>query len=176
MEQGLVIIYTGEGKGKTTAALGAAFRAQGYFWKVLMLQFGKEEAWRSGEREAQKLTPNFIIKALGAGFYKILGDQKPKQVHRERAHLALEEALKAVRDSQYDLVILDELIGTLAQGFLGRKDIEGLLAEKRPELHLIMTGRYVPNWLIEKADLVTEMKEIKHPFQKGKLAVKGIDF
>ncbi len=176
MEHGLVVIYTGEGKGKTTAALGMAFRAAGYGWKVLMLQFGKEEAWKSGEREAQKMMPNLTIKALGAGFYKILGDKKPEAVHRSTAQRAFREALRAVQVPFYQLVILDELIGTLIQGFITKEEVEGLLNKKRPELHLVLTGRFAPDWLINKSDLVTEMREVKHPFAKGKLAVKGIDF
>lgn len=177
MTKGLVILYTGEGKGKTTASLGLALRALGYGWKVIVLQFGKEEAWPSGEREAARtLTPNLTIKALGSGFYKILGDTKPKVVHKQSARLAFEEALQVVQDTAYHLVILDEIIGALAQGFLTKEDIETLFARKHPELHLVLTGHHAPRWLIVHVDLATQMRKLKHPFDKGKLAVKGIDF
>lgn len=176
MAKGLVILYTGEGKGKTTASLGLALRALGYGWKVIVLQFGKEEAWPSGERESAKQLPDLTIKALGSGFYRILGDRKPKEMHQKSAREAFTQSLIAVQDPTYHLVILDEIVGALSQGFLTREDVEVLLQKKRKNLHLVLTGHHAPRWLIEKVDLATQMRRLKHPFDKGMLAVKGIDF
>lgn len=176
MAQGLIILYTGEGKGKTTAALGLALRALGYGWKVIVLQFGKEEAWPSGERKTAKQLANLTIKTLGSGFYRILGDRKPKEMHQKSAREAFVQSLAVVQDPAYSVVILDEIVGALSQRFLTKEDIEVLLQKKRKELYLVLTGHHAPRWLIEKVDLATQMRKLKHPFDKGMLAVKGIDF
>ncbi|OGG18489.1 hypothetical protein A2721_01735 [Candidatus Gottesmanbacteria bacterium RIFCSPHIGHO2_01_FULL_47_48] len=175
----MLIIYTGTGKGKTTAAFGLALRASGYGQKVCILQFVKEESWPEGARVAiRKHLKNITIKALGSGFVGIMGDQKPLEEHQQSAAIALKEAEKAIRSKKYNLIILDELLGSLHGGLLNDSDVQNLLltANRYPLTALVLTGRHAPQWLIDKADLVTEMKEVKHPFQKGLQAKKGIDF
>jgi cob(I)alamin adenosyltransferase len=175
----MLIIYTGNGKGKTTAALGLALRAVGYNKKICILQFVKEESWPEGARKAIRTTDlkkNITIKALGSGFVGILGDTKPKEVHQNNATKAIQIALEAITSGGYDIVILDELLGALHGQLISKKDVEEVLTAGSKVSDLVLTGRNAPQWLIKQADLVTEMKEIKHPFQKGIQAKKGIDF
>ncbi|GAB4331817.1 MAG: cob(I)yrinic acid a,c-diamide adenosyltransferase [Calditrichia bacterium] len=173
--QGLVIVYTGNGKGKTTAALGMALRAVGYDWKILMVQFIKGD-WVYGELESyQKLAPNFELYRMGKGFVRILGDKKPIEDHVKAA----EEALAFVKENlnkQYDLIILDEINVALREQLVKIENVLELVKDKPKHLHLVFTGRNAPEELIEAADLVTEMKEIKHPYQKGILAQPGVDY
>lgn len=176
----MLIIYTGNGKGKTTAALGLALRAVGYNKKICILQFVKEESWPEGARKAIRTTDlkkNITIKALGSGFVGILGDTKPKEVHQMNATRAIEIALEAVDSGRYGIVILDELLGALHGKLVSQKDIKKILnSYANSKIDLVLTGRNAPKWLINEADLVTEMKEVKHPFQKGIQAKKAIDF
>lgn len=175
----MLIIYTGNGKGKTTASFGLALRASGYGKKVLILQFVKEESWPEGARVAiRKHLPNIKIKALGSGFVGILGDKKPITEHKKSAQKAVQQALKAIESQKYDVIILDELLGTLHGKLITKTDVQKILATSNKQLttDLVLTGRNAPAWLIKKADLVTEMVEVKHPFQKGIQAKKGIDF
>lgn len=173
--QGLVMVYTGNGKGKTTAALGMALRAVGYDWKILMVQFIKGD-WVYGELESyQKLAPNFELYRMGKGFVRILGDKKPIEDHVKAA----EEALAFVKENlnkQYDLIILDEINVALREQLVKIEDVLELVKDKPKHLHLVFTGRNAPEELIEAADLVTEMREIKHPYQKGILAQPGVDY
>lgn len=179
--KGLIIVYTGNGKGKTSAALGAAMRSLGHGWKVLMIQFFKGD-WPVvyGELEmAQRLYPQFEVLQLGKGFVKIMGDKKPFEEHVEAAQAALTLTRERMLSGQYDLIILDEI--NYALGYMDFKliDLEGvleLLKEKPPHVHLILTGRNALPEIIERADLVTEMKEVKHPMKRGIPAQQGIDF
>ena len=173
---GLVIVYTGDGKGKTTAALGMAFRAIGRGWRVLMVQFGKG-SWHYAELDtAIRLAPDLEIVPMGKGFYKILDDHFSEQEHRAAAQEALAFSRDKMLSGEYDLLILDEVNGTVSSGLLGVQDVLKLLDEKPKDLSLVLTGRNAAPELIERADLVTEMREIKHPYQKGILAQKGIDY
>jgi len=173
---GLIIVYTGEGKGKTTAALGMALRAVGRGWYVLMIQFGKG-SWHYAELESsQRLKPEFEIVPMGLGFYKILDDAHSETEHRRAANDALAFASEQMLSGKYDMLILDEINGMLASGLLALADVMALLDAKPDGLTLVLTGRYAPPELMERADLVTEMREIKHPYQKGILAQKGIDY
>jgi cob(I)alamin adenosyltransferase len=175
-EHGLLIVYTGEGKGKTTAALGMALRAVGRGWHVLMIQFGKG-AWHYAELDSSKrLAPEFEIVPMGLGFYKILDDAHSEQEHRAAAQHALALAHEKMASGEYDMLILDEINGSLAAGLIALDDVLRLVDTKPPDLTLVLTGRYAPQELIDRADLVTEMREIKHPYQKGILAQKGIDY
>ena len=179
--KGLVIVYTGDGKGKTSAALGAAMRALGHGWRVLVIQFFKGD-WPVvyGELElAKRLHPQFEVLQLGRGFVKIMGDKKPFGEHVEAAKAALELTRERMLSGKYDVIILDEV--NYALGYLDFKlieldDVLQLLKEKPPEMHIILTGRNAHPKVIEAADLVTEMKEIKHPMKKGVPAQQGIDF
>lgn len=178
---GLIIVYTGDGKGKTSAALGAAMRALGHGWKVLVIQFFKGD-WPVvyGELElAKRLYPQFEVLQLGRGFVKIMGDKKPFDEHVEAAHAALQLTKERMESGQYDLVILDEVnyaLGYLDFKLIELKDVLELLRNKPPQMHMILTGRNAHPQVIEMADLVTEMKEIKHPMKKGIPAQQGIDY
>lgn len=174
--QGLVIVYTGDGKGKTTAALGTILRAIGYNWKVLVIQFIKG-SWTYGEMKGLKrLEPDVELKILGQGFVGIIDDKKPIEEHLAAAEGALKTALEDVQAGKHDLIILDEINVALSLGLIEMPQVRELLAKKPKQMHLILTGRGAPPELIELADLVTEMREIKHPYQKGILAQKGVDF
>lgn len=178
---GLTIVYTGDGKGKTSAALGAAMRALGHGWKVLVIQFFKGD-WPVvyGELElAKRLTPQFEVLQLGRGFVKIMGDKKPFEEHVEAAQAALQLTRERLLSGHYDLVILDEVIyalGYLDFKLIELKDVLQLMKEKPPQTHLILTGRNAPVELVEAADLVTEMREVKHPMKRGIPAQQGVDF
>ena len=183
--KGLVIVYTGDGKGKTSAALGAAMRALGHGWKVLIIQFFKGD-WPVvyGELElAKKLHPQFEVLQLGKGFVKIMGDKKPLKEHQAAAANALKTAEKKILSGKYDLVVLDEVLCALDSAgvkLISAKDLIALLKKTPRGTSVILTGR-LGNIVLKKqvfaqADLVTEMKEIKHPFQKGITAKKGIDY
>ena len=179
--KGLTIVYTGDGKGKTSAALGAAMRALGHGWRVLIIQFFKGD-WPVvyGEVElAKKLYPQFEVLQLGRGFVKIMGDKKPFEEHVEAAKAALTLTRERMLSGKYDLIILDEVIYAL--GYLDFKlidlaDVLQIIREKPLQTHLILTGRNAPPEIIEAADLVTEMREIKHPMKKGIPAQQGIDY
>jgi cob(I)alamin adenosyltransferase len=155
--KGLIIVYTGNGKGKTTAALGMVVRAIGYNWRVLMIQFIKGD-WIYGELEGyKKLAPNFELKRMGKGFVRIMGDKRPIEDHIEAAKTALRYASDQM-GKDYDILILDEVNVAIREGLLTVQDVLDVLK------------------LIEMADLVTEMTEIKHPYQKGILAQPGVDY
>lgn len=174
-EKGLVIIYTGEGKGKTTAALGLVLRSSGYNKKCLIIQFGK--TWFTGELKGiKKLAPNVKIIQGGKGFVGILGDQKQKAEHQKAAKETLDLLYKEVTSGKWDIVVADEIIGSTVGGLLELNEVVTLVTDKPYTLDLILTGRHAPQELIDLADLVTEMKEIKHPYQKGIIAKKGVDF
>lgn len=176
IRNGLTVVYTGDGKGKTTAALGTVIRAVGYGLRVFMLQFVKG-SWHYGELDGAKLlAPYLTIEPMGKGFYKILDDKLPEAEHREAARLAANRALTLLHSGEYDLVILDEINVAVMTGLLPVQKVLEIIDAKPANVHLILTGRGAPPEVIDRADLVTEMKEIKHPFQKGKLAQKGIDF
>lgn len=174
--QGLLVVYTGDGKGKTTAALGMCVRAVGYDWKIMVIQFVKG-SWKYGELKGiKKLAPLVDLVTVGEGFVGIVDDNKEFTVHQAAAKKGLEDAAKVVQSGDYKLVILDELNVALSLGLIDREDVEPMLDNRPDELHLVITGRSAPSWMIERADLVTEMKEIKHPYQDGISAQKGIDW
>jgi cob(I)alamin adenosyltransferase len=179
--RGLIIVYTGDGKGKTSAALGAALRALGHGWRVLVIQFFKGD-WPVvyGELEmAKRLHPQLEVLQLGRGFVKIMGDKKPFEEHVEAAQAALQLTQERILSGRYEVVILDEInyaLGYLDFKLIDLKDVLELLRVKPPELHLILTGRNAPPEVIEMADLVTEMREVKHPMKRGIPAQQGIDY
>ncbi len=178
--KGLVIVYTGDGKGKTSAALGNVFRALGHGWKVLVVQFFKGD-WPIvfGELKSAKAHPNLEILQLGKGFVKIMGDKKPMSEHELAAQEAITLAKEKIYSGKYNLVVLDEInyaIDYLDIRLVDLSDVLEIIEKKPAHTHLILTGRNAKPEVIEKADLVTEMKEVKHPFQKGIQAQKGIDY
>ena len=175
-KDGLVIVYTGNGKGKTTAALGLAIRAVGYEHKVCMLQFIKG-SWHYGEMDSsKKLEPNFELIAIGKGFVGILDDNSPREEHEKYAAEALRICREKINSGNYNVVILDEVNYAINLGLINVQEIIKLIKEKPSNLDLVLTGRDVKEEIVELADLVTEMKEIKHPFKSGIKAKKGIDF
>ena len=178
---GLTILYTGNGKGKTTAALGMAFRALGHGWRVLVIQFFKGD-WPVvfGELEmAKRLAPQFEVLQLGKGFVGFMGDNKPRAEHIAAAREALQTARERITSGAYDLIILDEIIYAIDYAgiqLVPLEDVLALVAARPPALHLVLTGRNAPQALIDRADLVTEMTEIKHPWQQKIPAQLGVDY
>jgi cob(I)alamin adenosyltransferase len=175
-DKGLVIVYTGNGKGKTTAALGMALRAIGYDHKVCMLQFIKG-SWHYGEMDSsKKLEPNFELIAIGKGFVGILDDNSPREEHEKYATEALKICREKIFSENYNVIILDEVNYAINLGLIDVEEIIKLIKEKPTSLDLVLTGNHAKDEIIKLADLVTEMKEIKHPFKSGIKAKKGIDF
>jgi len=175
-EAGLVIVYTGGGKGKTTAALGMALRAVGYGHKICMIQFIKG-SWHYGEIDSsKKLTPEFELMSAGKGFVGILDDTSPKEEHEKYAQEAIQTCKEKILSEKYDLVILDEINYAVNLGLINIESVVELIKIKPKKLDLVLTGNHAKEEIIELADLVTEMKEIKHPFKSGIKAKKGIDF
>jgi len=170
----MILVFTGNGKGKTTAALGHALRGCGSGRRVLMVQFIKGD-WRSGEEDAvKKLGRNFKLVKGGLGFVGILGDNKPRGEHKKKAEETWKMVKREIKSGKWDLVILDEINIALNLKLLSIKDILSFI--KKSSCDLILTGRNAPSSLIKSADLVTEMRNVKHPYSKGQKAKKGIEF
>jgi len=179
-DRGLTHAYIGNGKGKTTAAVGTAIRAAGYGWKVIFIQFMKEAKWPSGERTSlRKLGIEVFV--MGEGFYKILNDNKSSDQHKTAAAKALELSRQKLLSGQYQLVILDELGSAVEEGLLEQKPVEQMLKDRAKDkaarnVHLIWTGHKKIEWMLQYADLVSEMKKLKHPYDSGIIATKGLDY
>jgi cob(I)alamin adenosyltransferase len=173
--RGLIIVNTGAGKGKTTAAMGTGLRAVGVGMKVLMLQFLKG-SWHYGELDAVKaFGDQFTMKQLGRGFVKVGGaETDPEDVRMVEA--AWEEAREAILSNNWDLVILDEINYAIGYGMLDPQKVVDALKQKPEMVHVILTGRNAHASIVEIADTVTEMKEVKHAYQKGILAQRGIEY
>ncbi|NYE57646.1 cob(I)yrinic acid a,c-diamide adenosyltransferase [Carboxydothermus ferrireducens] len=171
-EKGLVLVFTGNGKGKTTSALGMALRAWGQGMRILVLQFIKG-GWKYGElKAAEALGERFVMRQMGEGF---LSEEKFDE-HRRAAQEALEEAKKEILSGNWDMIILDEIIYSVGYGLVDEEQVLDLIKIKPEKLHLVLTGRNASERIIEAADLVSEIREIKHPYQKGIPAQKGIEF
>ncbi len=171
-DKGLVMIYTGGGKGKTTAAMGTVLRALGYGMKVAVVQFIKG-TWPSGEEQALKKMKNCRFHKMGDGF---TWDTKDFERDKLKAEAGWKLAQKYIQDDKTNLVVLDEINCCLEYGFLNLKDVLAVLSKKPHMKHVLLTGRGAPKKLIQFADLVTEMKCVKHPYDQGIWAQKGIDF
>ena len=175
-QKGLVIVYTGGGKGKTSAALGLVLRAVGYNHKVCMVQFVKG-SWHYGELDsAKRLAPEFEMITAGKGFVGILDDKSPREEHVKAANDTLAISREKIMSGKFDVVILDEINYAIQLELLKLDDVIDMIKSKPAELDLVLTGNHATKEVIELADLVTEMKEIKHPFKSGIKAKKGIDF
>jgi cob(I)alamin adenosyltransferase len=175
-EDGLLIVYTGPGKGKTTCALGTAFRAVGQGLRVLMVQFIKG-SWHYGELDAAKMLGDdkFEIRPMGRGFVKVGGaETDPEDIRL--AEECWETGRQAIYSGKYELVILDEINYTISYKMLDAAKVVESLKGRPEQVHVICTGRNAHPLLVEAADLVTEMKEVKHPYTKGILAQRGIDY
>ena len=175
-QKGLVIVYTGGGKGKTSAALGLVLRAVGYNHKVCMVQFVKG-SWHYGELDsAKRLAPEFELITAGKGFVGILDDKSPLEEHVKAANDTLTISKEKIMSGKFDVVILDEINYAIQLELLKLNDVIDMIKSKPADLDLVLTGNHATKEIIELADLVTEMKEIKHPFKSGIKAKKGIDF
>jgi cob(I)alamin adenosyltransferase len=174
--KGLIIVFTGPGKGKTTAALGTAFRAVGQGLKVLMVQFIKG-SWHYGELDACRMLGEDKIKILpmGRGFVKV-GVEKPDPEDVRMVDEAWQFAARAITGGEYDLVILDEVNYAISYKMLDPEKVVETLKQKPEMVHVILTGRNAHASIVECADLVTEMREVKHPFQQGIMAQRGIEY
>lgn len=199
------MLYYGKGKGKTTAAVGLAVRAAGSGLNVFFLQFVKGE-WPCGERDffqaiadlqkkyrlvspkrsenggnvpgtfPKKVPGTITSMAVGRGFVKILGDKKPFAVHKKAAEDGLRAAHHAMRSKKYQLIVLDEAVSAYESKLLKLSDLVTLCKEKKPDIHLVLTGHVAPKQLVAQADLVSEINMIKHPYYQGVLAQRGIDY
>ena len=173
LKKGFVQVYTGDGKGKTSAAFGLALRAIGRGLKVYIIQFIKG-GFDYGELYIIDKLPNLELKAFGQG--KFVTQFPPGEKDIKIAKEAFNLAKKIVMSGEYDIVILDEINVALSLRLIKTEDVINLIKEKPEHVELVLTGRYAPKEIIEAADLVTEMREIKHPFQKGVPPRKGIEF
>ena len=172
----MIIVFTGNGKGKTTAALGQALRTVGQGKKVLMVQFIKGP-WKSGEDFSHKrLEPDFVLKKMGLGFVGILDDTLPLSEHVRAAEEAFSYFETSLRSRAWDMLILDEINVAVDLGLLSPERVLTSLNEVPLTTFVLLTGRGAHPSFIERADLVTEMREIKHPFNDGKLAQIALDF
>ncbi len=172
-ERGLVIVHTGKGKGKSTAAVGLAARCIGHGMRVGIVQFVKG-VWETGERQVLARFPDLVtMKSMGEGF---TWDTQDRQRDIAAARQAWEAVKEMMADESYAMVIADELNIVLRYDYLPLDEVIEALANKRRDLHVVVTGRNAKPELIELADLVTEMTQVKHPFRSGVKAQKGVEF
>ena len=175
IRRGLIIVNTGPGKGKTTAAMGTALRAVGQGMRVPMLQFLKG-SWHYGELDAvQAFGDKFVMKQMGRGFVKV-GAEKPDSEDVHMAEEAWTEADKAIQSGEWDLVILDEINYAISYGMLDPAKVVESLQRKPEMVHVILTGRNARPKIVEVADSVTEMRQVKHAYEKGVTAQRGIEY
>lgn len=173
----MLYIFTGNGKGKTTAALGQAMRAVGEGKRVLMVQFIKGP-WKSGEDFlARGLEPNFRLVKMGKGFVGILGDTLPREEHERAARAAVDFAKKEIASGNWDIIILDEVNNAIHLKLISVEDVVQFLDFAKSKLeHIILTGRDAPQEFLDRADLVTEMRDIKHPYHSGIKGRRGLEY
>ena len=173
LRPGLVEVYTGDGKGKTTAALGLALRAAGRGLKVFIVQFLKG-GFDYGELRLLEELPNIEVRAFGRG--RFVTSSGPSEEDMEEARKAMELAREVVMSGEYDVVILDEVNVAIYFGLVSLDEVLSLIKEKPEHVELVLTGRKAPRELIDVADLVTEMREVKHPYKRGMPPRPGIEF
>jgi len=175
IRRGLIMVNTGPGKGKTTAAMGTALRAVGQGMRVLMLQFLKG-SWHYGELDAvQAFGDKFVMKQMGRGFVKV-GTEKPDPEDVRMVEEAWSEAEKAILSGEWDLVVLDEINYAITYGMLDPAKVAESLKKKPAMVHVILTGRNAHPTIVELADTVTEMRQVKHAYEKGVMAQRGIEY
>lgn len=173
----MVFVFTGNGKGKTTSALGQALRVVGQGGKALVIQFIKSRSWPTGEEEALKVFGSKLrlIKG-GRGFVGIMGDKLPFLVHKKAARETLKRAKKEILSKKYNLVVLDEINVALSLKLLSLAEVLKLVKSAPKGLDLILTGRGASKELVKIADIVTNFQEVKHLFQKGVWGKKGVEY
>jgi cob(I)alamin adenosyltransferase len=172
----MIIIYTGDGKGKTSAAIGMAVRASGHKMYVSVVQFIKSPAATGESRAVERLSPEIDFISLGKGFVSGAPGSSIRSEHQQAAREALKLARQRMHAGSWDLLILDEINNAVHLGLLDIADVMELVKSKPAKLHLVLTGRNAHPDLIAAADLVTEMRAVKHPFDRGIPAQRGIDF
>ncbi len=171
-EPSLVLVNTGDGKGKSTAAFGTAMRAVARGWKVGIIQFLKSGEWRVGEEEiGRRLGMEWWV--LGDGF---TWDSPDMEESEAIAHEGWKEARQRIESGEYDLLVLDEITYPINWGWIDLGEVLGVIGARPERVNLILTGRDAPDRLIEAADTVTEMKKVKHAFDRGVMARRGIDY
>ncbi len=171
--KGLVYVFTGDGKGKTSAALWTAMRMVAYGKRVAVVQFYKEARWPTAVQKIEKKFENFELYLSGKGFFKLPTDHATPQMHRKAAVAGLVRAEKLLK--KVGLLILDEVNNAISDKLVDLNQLTNLI-DKRGKTHVILTGRKADKRIVEMADLVTNMQKIKHPFDRGKKAVKGLDY
>ncbi len=179
LEKGLIQIYTGDGKGKTTAAFGLALRAAGHGGKVLIYQFLKPDTLELGERNLVNMRcEGIVVKSLDESWDMARSMENPIHMQRIRAaiHKVMQELETSAHERYYDVIILDEIVFCLNHGLAEMDDIKCLIENRSPQVEVVLTGRGAGQELIEMADLVTEMRLIKHPYDNGTPARKGIEY
>lgn len=193
LEKGLIQVYTGDGKGKTTASLGLALRAAGHELQVYIIQFMKGVSYSGELLSIPRLAPYIKIKSFGRGCARAAGIRggfahctgcgqcfvmpgKVSDEDRETARMAFELAKEVIMSDEYDLIILDEIINAVHYDLVSVEQIKELAAKKPELVEIVMTGRNVPDEIVEIADLVTEMKMIKHPYEQGIKSRWGIEY
>lgn len=169
----MIEVYTGDGKGKTTAAFGLALRALGHGLKVLCIQFMKGDP-NYGEVIISKKLPNFELIQSGLPTFVKKGNPSPEDLRLAKE--GFEKAKKAIKNGKYDIIILDEINVAMDYGLIEIEEVEKLIKECPENIELILTGRYAPKRIIELADLVSEIKEVKHYYKRGIQARKGIEY
>jgi cob(I)alamin adenosyltransferase len=173
MKKGLFVVFTGNGKGKTTSALGLAMRALGHKQRVCFIQFIKGR-WKTGELvSARRFSELMDVSTMGKGF---ILDDKNIEKHKKAAREAWQFAKKAIDSGRYDIVILDELTYLIKYKMIEEAEVVEFLSNRPEGLHVVVTGRSAPTSMIEAADMVTEMKEVKHPLEIGIESQKGIEY
>ena len=170
--QGLLIVYTGHGKGKTTAALGAVFRALGRGLRVAVVQFIKGK-WKTGERVFAERLPELTFLVMGQGF---TWESDDLSRDRDAARHAWTTAANLIASGEHALVVLDELTYAIHYDFIAQGDVLAVLRARPPQVNVIITGRNAPEAICELADVVTEMSLVKHPYAQGRKAQVGIDY
>jgi cob(I)alamin adenosyltransferase len=185
LTRGLVQVYTGEGKGKTTAALGLALRAAGHGMRVVFIQFAKSPNGNGERGAAERLAPEVKLQVFAAPEW---GDADkaptgtpwwllpPSEEDREKAQEGLEFARRVLAEGRCDVVVLDEIFAALKYELISLEQLMALIRERPPQVELVLTGRGAPPEVIEVADLVTEMRAVKHPFEQGVPARRGIEY
>lgn len=183
--RGQVLLYTGEGKGKTTAAFGVVLRAVGRGWKVSMIQFTKMGEWPKGQplgeiSGAARLAPDFEVISTGIGFVNIFGDPYTLEEHRDAAQKGLGLAREKIQSGAFELVILDEILGAVDQGQVDLEQVLELIETKPHAVNLLLTGHDAQKRFLDRllpvVDLATEMVKLKHPFDEGHQARRGLDY
>lgn len=173
-EDGRTIVFTGDGKGKTTAALGLALRACGHGMNVLIIQFVKNDP-DTGEITACRLLTGIEMRQAGLGFVPDPSDPSFRQ-HKEKAEEGLSMAREALQSGKYEMIVLDEVCVAVSMGLLSEGAVTEAIEKRYPGMHVVMTGRGATPHIVESADTVTEMRNVKHGYQEGRKAKKGVEY